>query len=443
MVRALLDPQVPLDADFVKEQERRRQKGLRDEIYDVTAWSLPMLYNIEAVGAAEVSQGQFTPVPSTGYQPKGSVSGKAEVAYLIPWGTQAAGRFLTAALRADLKVLSAGRSFTQGGRQYPAGTLIIMVAQNDASVHDQVARLAAASGAEAVAANTGWVEDGINFGSNRVARLKKPAIAMLWDSPTSSLAAGHTRFVLEQMYGYPVTAIRGQTLGSADLSKFDVLILPSGGNYAGVLGSGAADRLKTWVRNGGVLIGIGGAVSYLSSQQVGLLSLQQEARAGGAPAGRPAAEPKPAPGPAPGRIFEKWEDYEKAVQAERALPDEVAGVIVRAKPDPDSWICAGLPETLHVLLDGRTIYSPLKRDQGVNAVLYAGPDELLASGLLWEENRKQLAYKPFVAVQNEGRGTVIAFTSDPNFRAYTDGLNVLFLNAVFSGAAAGGRAPGE
>jgi hypothetical protein len=40
---------------------------------------------------------------------------------------------------------------------------------------------------------------------------------------------------------------------------------------------------------------------------------------------------------------------------------------------------------------------------------------------------------PFVMVQNEGRGVVAAFTADPNFRAFMDGLNVLFLNVVFRG----------
>ena len=52
-----------------------------------------------------------------------------------------------------------------------------------------------------------------------------------------------------------------------------------------------------------------------------------------------------------------------------------------------------------------------------------------------EENRKQLAYKPFAVVQPDGRGFVIAFTQDPNVRAYLDGLNVIFANAIFRGAA--------
>ncbi|MBI5085250.1 MAG: peptidase M14 [Acidobacteria bacterium] len=447
-IRSLLDAQVAMEPDFVKEQERRRKKKLQAEIYDVTGWALPLVFNVECVGAAEVSQGSFEAVTGP-YAPKGAVSGKAEVAYVVPWGTQAAGRFLTAALRADLKVLSANKPFTQGGRKYPSGTLILMVKQNRASVHDLVGKAAASSGAEVVAANTSWVEEGINFGSNNVTALKKPGVAMLWDAPTSSISAGQTRFVLERQYGYPVTVLRASSLMMADLSKFQVLIMPDAGGmggagYANAIPAPVVDRLRTWVRNGGVLIGIGGAVPFLSSAAVGVLAMQQEglARDGAKPAeaAKPAAAPAGPAAPAPGKILAKQEDFDKAVQADTELPDNVAGVLVKAKVDPETWVTAGLPETVNVLVDGRNIFSPLKRDRGVNAIVYAGAEELVQSGYLWEENRKQLAFKPFVAVQNEGRGAVVAFTADPNFRAYMDGLNVVFLNAVFRfpGAAARG-----
>ncbi len=38
---------------------------------------------------------------------------------------------------------------------------------------------------------------------------------------------------------------------------------------------------------------------------------------------------------------------------------------------------------------------------------------------------------PKRGVQSHGRGLVIGFAADPNYRAYLDGLNVIFLNAVF------------
>ena len=106
-----------------------------------------------------------------------------------------------------------------------------------------------------------------------------------------------------------------------------------------------------------------------------------------------------------------------------------------AEADRDHWLTAGVGESLYVLVQGRAIYSPVTLEHGVNAVRFAGPDEVLASGYLWEENRKQLAYKPFVVLEAHGRGMVVAFTADPNFRAYMDGLNILFLNAVFRGPA--------
>jgi hypothetical protein len=465
-IRTVLDNDVPMETGFLKEQERRRKRRLPDQIYDVTGWALPLLYNVECVGAAEASAGTLEIVKAEA--PAGAAPAKAQVAYLIPWGTQAAGRFLAGAFRADLRVLSVNKAFAQNGRKFPSGTLVVMVKQNSEKVHDVVAALAKSAAAEVVPTDTSWVDDGIDFGSNNTIIMKKPSIAMVWDQPTSSASAGQTRFVLERQYGYPVTVIRGQSLASADLNRFTTLILPDagfGGGYASVFAGAALDRLKNWVRAGGTLVALGGAVSYLASSQVGLLSVQQEslAREGAAPApsgaGRPGS-PSGAPGggaaaqaqapaaagppsggpaaPAAGRILAKPEDYEKAIQADNEMPDAVAGVLVRAKVDPETWVTVGLPETLNVLVNGRAIYAPVKRDRGVNAVIFEEAGKLLASGYLWEENRKQLAFKPFVVVQGEGRGSVVGFTSDPNYRAYMDGLNVLFLNSVFRGQPGGG-----
>jgi hypothetical protein len=445
-LRAVLDPQVSMEADFVKEQERRRKKKLGDEIYDVTGWSLPLLYNVECIAAGELSTVNATPVTGP-FVPGSAVPARAEVAYLVPWGTQAAGRFLTAALRAGLKVHSANKAFTQAGRKFGTGTLIVQTRQNGANVHETIAGIAVASGAEIVSTNSGWVEDGINFGSNNVSLIKKPTILLAWDSPVSSASAGQTRFVLERQYGYPVSAVRVSSLASADLSKFHVLILPDSGmgGYSSAISGATSDRIKAWVRSGGVLIGIGGALSYLTSASVDLVAMKQEglARDGAKPA-EPAKPGAPAAaGPAPGKILTKLEDYEKAIQADTELPDPVAGVLVRAKVDPETWVTAGLPETLNVLVDGRSIWTPVKRDRGINAITFAGPDELLASGHMWEENRKQLAFKPFVTVQSAGRGAVVGFTADPNFRAYMDGLNVVFLNAVFRHSSLSGRGGAE
>ena len=89
-----------------------------------------------------------------------------------------------------------------------------------------------------------------------------------------------------------------------------------------------------------------------------------------------------------------------------------------------------MAETVNVLVRGDRIFQPMTRDQGRNVVRFAAADELLGSGHLWEENRLQLAFKPFVVSQSRGRGLVIGFTEDPAVRAYLDGLNMLLINAV-------------
>ncbi len=113
----------------------------------------------------------------------------------------------------------------------------------------------------------------------------------------------------------------------------------------------------------------------------------------------------------------------------------MAGVLGKAKIDHEHWMGAGMPEFVYAMVNGREIFTPIKLDKGINAAVYVGPEEVVASGYMWEENRKQIAYKPLVIVQKEGKGNVIGFTSDPNYRAFMDGMNVLLLNAVLRGPA--------
>src|SRR6185369_9108713 len=129
-------------------------------------------------------------------------------------------------------------------------------------------------GADIYGTNSGWVDDGVNFGSRWVLPIKKPAIAIAWDTPAQSSSAGATRFILERQYGYPVTPIRTAQLANADLSKFQVLILPSGGNYAATLGEAGVERVKDWVAAGGTIVALGDAVGFLGKAE--LMEIAQE-----------------------------------------------------------------------------------------------------------------------------------------------------------------------
>lgn len=432
LVRTLLDPVTPLEEAFVKQEETRRHRKLRGEIYDVTAWSLPLMFNVEAVSSAEPLAANLAPAQPSRILPGEIQGGRAAVAYLAAWGSSAAGRLLAAALRQNLEVFSSDRPFALRNVRFPAGSLIFKVKDNPPDLHERLARLAAASGANLYATDTGWVDEGVNFGSQHVLRVRQPRIALAWDTPVYSSSAGATRFVLERQYGYPVTPIRVAQLAAADLSRFQVLILPAGGNYAQAFGSSGIERLKDWVEAGGTLIALADAVAFVADPKVELLAVAQENAVRDS---EPAKKPEKEEPRVPGKIIASQAEYAKAIEAEKEPPDRMPGALLRARVDPDHWLGAGAGESVTAMVVGRGIFTPLKTDKGVNVAAFESAGQVLASGYLWEEGRKQIAYKPLVMAQPQGRGVVIAFTADPNYRGYLDGMNILFLNAVFRGPA--------
>jgi hypothetical protein len=55
MARTMLQQQIDMAKDFIDKQEQRRSKNLRDQIFDLTAWSLPLMFNLDVVRCASLS----------------------------------------------------------------------------------------------------------------------------------------------------------------------------------------------------------------------------------------------------------------------------------------------------------------------------------------------------------------------------------------------------
>lgn len=425
LVQVLLDPKLGLAPDFLAEQERRRAKKLPPELYDITAWSLPATFNVAAARCAARPRVGLTPVDSA-VRPGPVAVTAMPVAYLVPADSNAT-RLLSHALQAGLKLRGTTKPFTLGGRRYPAGTLVLQRAENPADVGERLARFAAATGAEVVGVDDGWVTEGPSLGSSYTPRLIAPRVAMAWGEPTRN-GTGAARWLIERGYDYPVTAIRTDRLRSADLSRYDVLILHGGGNYRQVLGSEGIANLRGWVRRGGVLVAVGGAVATVAAPDAELLDTRLETAALEKDDKKDKADAKEAT--VPGTRVASDAEYRDALRPDKPSPDEVPGVLARAVIDADHWLGAGVPGEVNLLVDGGDIYAPLKLDQGTNVARFKGADDLLVAGYLWDENRRQLAYKPFVMVEPVGRGQVIAFTQDPTARGFLRGLDTLYMNAV-------------
>ena len=127
-------------------------------------------------------------------------------------------------------------------------------------------RLASQTSAEVVGVDDSRVSDGPNFGSGNVMVLQESKVALLWDEPTNAYSAGSTRYLLNRLRLR--NRCRTQSLGRIDLTQFDVVPMPDGrhSRYLSALGKNFRKELSRWVENGGVLISLDDATSFLCTQ---------------------------------------------------------------------------------------------------------------------------------------------------------------------------------
>jgi hypothetical protein len=417
-VRNLLDAHVPMDEAFVQRQIERRARRESDEIYDLTAWSQSLLWDVEVL-PVDRPTGAAGPIVERDEPSRTTVLPPATVGYLMPWGTAAASA-VAEAMREGVRVHAAGEPFTLAGRRYAVGTAIVRVAENGSDLRETLGRITASHGAEVVPIDDSYVSEGASLGANSVRALRSPRVLLVYDSPGSSQSVGWARYVLEQRYGQPTVAVRASSLGSANLADFDVVIFPSG-NYTSEVGSGLLDALRAWMAKGGTVITMANSTAWAT--RVELLSSVAERNGGRAAGSDPDRKDAPE---------QPIEYLDEIVPADEA-PPSVPGAILKVVLDSTHWLSAGTDGEIGTLVEGSRVFRPLTLDDGTNVGRYGTLDGLVLSGIVWEEARPQLASKAFLMYQPRGSGQIIAFAEDPNYRAYSEATELLFMNAVLLG----------
>jgi hypothetical protein len=381
-----------------------------------------------------VTDVRATSLPAPASTPAETTPAADAIGFLMPWGSGAAAT-AAEALRQGIRMQSADDPFTHSGRQFPGGTAFVRLSENPPNSAATLAQIARRHGAELVPIKETWTDTGTSLGSNRVARLKAPRVLLAWDTPTSSLSAGWARYVLERRFGQRVTAVRTSTLQNFNLSGYDVLVLPSG-TYS--FSDDALRRMRDWIRDGGTLVTLADASRWAARDRNSLLSTDTLMRDG-----TPERDEPPAPsggqsgGGAPSAAAKpdtsKPFDYDRAIQPDRERPENLAGAILRVRLDRNHWLTAGLDGEIQAVIEGARVFAPLKLDAGRNVGIYENADRLVAAGLVWKEAQPLLAQRAFLMHQPLGAGHIIAFAEDPNYRAYAEATELLFINAVLLG----------
>ncbi len=426
LARALLAEESTLEPTFLKEVREKyaHNKTLGKKVpkerlgfYDVTAWSLPLAYNIEAYGLERPFRGRMQRVTQRPQVPKGvlATDGSATYAYAFSYRTNAGAALLAQLLREGFKVAIGQKQFFAAGTTFPRGTALVRVARNPKTLHARIRALADSCGVPVVPLNSAWTDKGILLGSRNFVNLKKPKVAVVTEEPTRQTSYGALWYLLEKRYGIPFTAIRLDYFDRVDLNRYNVLVFPHGSpaGYLRLLGEKGVRRIKTWVEEGGVFVGIKGGAAFAVNKKVKLATARLLGSAAAAPEGekkeaaKAAAEGKPA-------------------KAEKK-PDFTPGAILRVRLDTRYFLSLGYDEEIPVLVYSDYIFTPSK--DGANVARFAASDTRL-SGFVWEDTEKLFPEKAYLIDEPLGRGHVILYADEPIFRLFWRGLERLLLNSI-------------
>ena len=431
IAKGMLEPQAGMERSFIDREvgkfQRNRRRGEDAEkedygFYDITAWSLPLSFNLDAYWTEDVGAAGDAVTDST--VPAPAATTRAVSAYVFLNDRPGAARLAIALLAENFKLAVARQSLHVGGRIYPRGTFIARTQRSPASLHERIAALGPAMGVPVFPLQTAFPDEGdAGIGSEDVSALHAPKILVGVGDGISETSYGWLWHYLTRELSIPFTPVPLRSLGNVDdLASFNVIIIPdgSGGRMRRELGDDGIAALKGWVRSGGVLIGYGGAGDLVANKDVGLSSIASVAPDSGAKADTTA------PGNIPVLI--------SSTAPNRGRVEWIPGAIFRATLDTTHWLTYGYDrDRLPVFIDGDTFWRPSK--SGANPVTFTdATDSLVLSGFVWPDNTARLLKgSTWAAVENQGSGRVVLFLSDPLFRAFWRGPAKLLTNAILMG----------
>ena len=370
--------------------------------YDITAWSLPYAYGLDAIASENSVTASNSSIAKTTY---GSIEPN-RYAYIADWNSMKDAQFLAELLRHKVRVRYAHKPFTLDGKSYGRGSLIITKSDNK-NLDNFTQILADASknnSKELTATNTGFVEKGKDFGSGYVDVLQPLKIAVLSGAPTSTLRFGEIWNFFEQQLNYPIAVLDEDYFSRVDLTKYDVLILPDGRGYTSFLSDNIREKIKDWVKRGGKLIAMGGAIDGLKSDKAFTIKEKETEK----------------------DSTLNLESFE--VSEREQIKSEITGAIFKAKVDNTNPLAYGYNDTYFTLKLGDRAYAYLENGSAV--YLAKGANEPV-SGFAGSEAKKKIDETLIFGMESMGRGQVIYMVDNPLFRGFWENGKLFFANALF------------
>ena len=422
LAAALLDERSEIPPKFLEEARTRFLRRENDGFYDVTAWSLPAAFGLE------VSRGAARSAPGEVAQPQpGRVTRSgARLGYLVRSPGLAAFPILARCGDKRVPAAVAAKSFRMSGETYPVGTLFLRRDGSPADFDALVSDLAATTGTDFDGVESAWTEEGIALGSERFVPWKPARVGLVVGPEIDRSSSGWALDAFARVFRYPVSVLDTGSFDDADLSRYDVLVVPDGSaRLIGAIGKHNAEALRAWAKAGGVIVAIGGGGALVREKDVGL----SQATEWKAPREKEAEKKPDEKESSPPEAKKGAEQRSPAGEADienRRIP--IPGAIFRTRVKPDHFLLFGSPDPPRVLLSTDAPLVP--PGDPFETVVSIERDKPLASGHAWPEAVDRMAGTPYLIAEPAGKGWAITFVDDPNFRGFWLGTELLFGNAA-------------
>ncbi|HYS53710.1 MAG TPA: M14 family metallopeptidase [Thermoanaerobaculia bacterium] len=400
LVQTLLERTPTFTKGFVEAQRQKTEADEPNDFYDLTSWSLPLAMDVEAFVVNSPISAEVRPYEKSAAPAFRS----AAYGYIIdgndPNIYRAAGQMLADGVRFNVSE----DPVTVGDRSFSRGTLIVLKGGNKPDVDASLGRIARDLNLSIFPLESGWM-GGTAFGSERIHFIKDPKVALVGGAGVAPTSYGMLWHTLDIDTPIPHSNLFIDSLRNTDLSKYNVLILPDGTGYSDHLGKNGISKLQSWLRNGGTIVAIKGASTFLRDKDVEISKL------------KPWEPPKK-------------KDDDKTPAEERYNDYRIPGATFRTTMNDRSYLTFGVTRPPYVLIEGAREEALLPVAHRVDNIVTIVKDNPLVSGVAWPESIDRMKGSVYMVSEPYGRGQVITFADEPHFRLFWRGTLPLFMNAI-------------
>jgi len=401
----LIIPKNQPKSTLVKVMFERNTKLSDSLTYDITAWSLPFVYGLDAYQTnssldLQDYNSKYVNVKKNDDTP---------YAYLLNWTSINDARFLSEVITEGFKVNYSTKSFHLNESTYNPGSLIINRVDNKSQTDfsKKILIIAKTYSRNLTPVLSGSAISTLDLGSHKIRFLNKPKIAMLAGDGISTLNFGELWHFFEQEINYPLDIIEKQTFNSVKLSDYDILLLASG-RYGNLQSDEGFQKIDNWVKHGGKLILIENAISGFIGEKKFVLEKH---------ASNDKKEEEKEP------VLFPFENNER-----ENLKKYIQGGIIKMEIDNTHPMAYGYEKDYYTLKLNSKAYKFLT--DGWNVGYISTPDKAVA-GYIGYDSKEKLNKNLVIGVEQRGKGKVIYFVDNPVFRGFWQNGKLFLANALF------------